>query len=502
MGFHQRGTCIGILRHFQKLLRQQTRKNFYIINNQAANVLTVKNIIENNETVRLGQNVDVYVNKKSTITYNLYKGESNPNYKEYWENLVIKYFNTTGITEIEHTAAFLSGLEGDALNTPTITLSNLELAPGVTEGVIRKAWLRKEFVPKEVHLEAIPLENLDLIKDEILAKRGNEIFELNKSTLKPFAILNSINQESQSNNAMITNQYGLVVKTYDSDVMQNWINTDWIDGENGINEISAVAVEDGKVTMDSLNLAQKVYNMLNRIAVSGGTYRDWLETVYTTGNYMERPETPVFEGGMTQWIEFEEVVSNSATENEPLGTLAGRGKTTQQKGSGKLHFKVQEPSYIIGLCAITPMVDYCQGNEWDCYLKSMDDFHKPALDGIGYQDSLNTQRAAWTKVYKKGIGWTETAPGKTVAWINYMTNFNKTFGNFATGESEEFMVLNRNYERANHNQEIGDLTTYIDPSKHNEIFADTSIDAMNFWIQTACQINVRRNISAKQIPNL
>lgn len=205
---------------------------------------------------------------------------------------------------------------------------------------------------------------------------------------------------------------------------------------------------------------------------------------------------------MTQWIEFEEVISNSATENEPLGTLAGRGKTTQQKGSGKLHFKVQEPSYIIGLCAITPMVDYCQGNEWDCYLKSIDDLHKPALDGIGYQDSLNTQRAAWTKVYKKGEGWTETAPGKTVAWVNYMTNFNKTFGNFATGESEEFMVLNRNYERANHNQEIGDLTTYIDPSKHNEIFADTSIDAMNFWIQTACQINVRRNISAKQIPNL
>ena len=77
----------------------------------------------------------------------------------------------------------------------------------------------------------------------------------------------------------------------------------------------------------------------------------------------------------------------------------------------------------------------------------MDDLHKPALDGIGYQDSLNTQRAAWTKVYKKETGWTETAPGKTVAWINYMTNFNKTFGNFATGESEEFMVLNRNYER-------------------------------------------------------
>lgn len=487
---------------FKNYFANKQEENFYIINNQAANVLTIKNIIGDNETVRLGQNVDVYVNKTSTITYNLHQGEVNPNYKKYWENLVIRYFNTSGITEIEHTAAFLSGLEGDALNVPTITLSNLELAPGVTEGVIRKIWLKANFIPNNVHLEAIPLENLDKIRDEILAKPGNQVFEVNSSKLKPFAILNSVNQESQSNNAMLTSQYGLVVKTYDSDVMQNWINTEWIDGENGINEISAVAVENGKITMDSLNLAQKVYNMLNRIAVSGGTYRDWLETVYTTGNYIERPETPVFEGGMTQWIEFEEVVSNSATENEPLGTLAGRGKTTQQKGSGRLHFKVQEPSYIIGLCAITPMVDYCQGNEWDMDLKTMDDFHKPALDGIGYQDSLNTQRAAWTKVCLAGGNWQETAPGKTVAWINYMTNFNKTFGNFASGESEEFMVLNRNYEQGEHWTTIKDLTTYIDPSKHNEIFADTAIDAMNFWIQTACEINVRRNISAKQIPNL
>ena len=88
-------------------------------------------------------------------------------------------------------------------------------------------------------------------------------------------------------------QYQLAVKTYDSDIYQNWVNTDWIDGSNGINEITAVNVADGKLTMDALNLAQKVYNMLNRIAISGGTYRDWLETVYTTGsNYFERCETP------------------------------------------------------------------------------------------------------------------------------------------------------------------------------------------------------------------
>ena len=28
-------------------------------------------------------------------------------------------------------------------------------------------------------------------------------------------------------------------------------------------------------------------------------------------------------------------------------------------------------------------------------LKTMDDLHKPALDGIGYEDSLNQYRAWW-----------------------------------------------------------------------------------------------------------
>ena len=82
-----------------------------------------------------------------------------------------------------------------------------------------------------------------------------------------------------------------------------------------------------------------------------------------------------------------------------------------------------------------------------------------------------------------------------------MTNFNRTFGNFASGESEAFMCLNRNYEQPEENT-ISDLTTYIDPAKHNEIFADTDLGSQNFWVQTAFDIKVRRNISAKQIPNI
>ena len=354
---------------------------------------------------------------------------------------------------------------------------------------------------KRTSLEKYPLENLDTIRDKILLTPGDTVFDISNESMSVAPFTNFAKRTSQGDLNTSFTQYGLCLKTYNSDLYQNWINTEWIEGVTGINEASAVDVADGTLSMDALNLAQKVYNFLNRIAVSGGTYRDWLETVYTGGNYMERCETPMFEGGVSQEIVFQEVISNSASQDEPLGTLAGRGVTTGKQKGGHIRIKVTEPCYIMCICSITPRIDYGQGNTWDTYLKTMDDWHKPALDGIGYQDSLNGERAWWTDYLSDGPLLARTAAGKTVAWINYMTNVNRTFGNFAPEMPESFMVLNRNYSM-NNNGQIEDLTTYIDPVKFNYIFADTNLDAMNFWVQTRFDIKVRRLISAKQIPNL
>lgn len=353
-----------------------------------------------------------------------------------------------------------------------------------------------------ITLENYPLENLDTIRDKILLTAGDITFDISDTAKSVAPFTNFAKRKAVNSKLNATDpQYGLCLKTYNSDLYQNWINTEWIEGVNGINEASAVDVSDGTLSMDALNLSQKVYNFLNRIAISGGTYRDWLETVYTGGNYMERCETPTFEGGVSQEIVFQEVVSNSASGDEPLGTLAGRGVTTGRQKGGHIRIKVTEPCYIMCICSITPRIDYGQGNTWDTYLETMDDWHKPALDGIGYQDSLNGERAWWTDYMTTDPDLKRTSAGKTVAWINYMTNVNRTFGNFAPGMSESFMVLNRNYS-INAGRQIEDLTTYIDPVKFNYIFADTNLDAMNFWVQTKFDIKVRRLISAKQIPNL
>ena len=92
--------------------------------------------------------------------------------------------------------------------------------------------------------------------------------------------------------------------------------------------------------------------------------------------------------------------------------------------------------------------------------------------------------------------------GKQPAWINYMTNFNKCYGEFANPDTEMFMTLNRRYEYDKVTKRIKDLTTYIDPAKFNHIFAVEDLSAQNFWVQIGLDITARRKISAKLMPNL
>jgi hypothetical protein len=292
-------------------------------------------------------------------------------------------------------------------------------------------------------------------------------------------------------------------------MFNNWMNSEWLDGTNGINEITAVSTEGDSFSIDSLNIAQKVYNMLNRIAISGGSYDDWLAAVYT-GDRAKAVESPQYCGSLIKELAFQEVISNSATDDEPLGSLAGRGKLTGKNKGGKMTIDIDEPSYIMGIVSLTPRVDYSNGNKFDVNLKTLDDLHKPQLDGIGFQDLITTQMAwsdsVWNDTTKEE---TVYSAGKQPAWLNYMTDVNKCYGNFASkvgdehnGNGQQWMTLNRDYNINPETGNITDLTTYIDPSKFNEIFADSDLTAQNFWVQIQKNITVRRKMSAKIIPNL
>lgn len=336
------------------------------------------------------------------------------------------------------------------------------------------------------------LEEIDQMRETILQKGKVQYNAYDENTFIQDIFKSQIDFTGDTSTEVPNSIYpmtGLLLKTYQSDINTNWVNTEWIDGETGINAITAIDTSSGSFTLDTLNLAKKVYTMLNRIAISDGSYNAWIQTVYTSGG-LNHIETPLYLGGSSLEIEFQEVINNSGTEDQPLGTLAGRGVATSHKG-GNIVFKADEPGYILCISSITPRVDYFQGNEWDMYLESIDDLHKPQLDGIGFQDRLYEFVNGSCPLHERSL-----SIGKQPAWIEYMTNVNKTYGNFALIENEGWMCLNRIFG------DIDTYTTYVFPHLYNNIFADTSITSQNFWVQIAFNMKPRRVMSAKVIPNI
>lgn len=354
------------------------------------------------------------------------------------------------------------------------------------------------------------LSEINAMRIKLLAQPYNTpyVIDTNETTAPYNLALRYVNTEEEPPlKPLMSIQYsqeGLALKCYKSDLFNNWLDTEWVTGPNGINEITAISAAGGQVMVDEINLKSKVYTMLYRIGISGGTYDDYLDAVW--GHQRRKGVTnPIYHGGLIQNLVFQEVIASAETPGQPLGTLAGRGRIGQFRKGGKIIIKIDEPGIIMGMVTITPNIGYSQGNDWDVNLKNMDQFHKPSLDEIGFQD-LITDQMAWFDTKVIGANDLEfKSAGKQPAWINYMTAVNKNYGHFAEQNNSMFMTLNRRYESAwgeDNLPYIGDLTTYIDPSKFNHIFANTAIDAQNFWVQIAMDITVRRKMSAKIIPNL
>ena len=88
------------------------------------------------------------------------------------------------------------------------------------------------------------LKLLDQIRDVILHKKGNETLVLAEGNLD---VSNNGSTELKNMfNDLITSQSnrlgGMLLKTYDSDIFNNWVKTDWIDGAGGITEITSIDI--------------------------------------------------------------------------------------------------------------------------------------------------------------------------------------------------------------------------------------------------------------------
>jgi len=339
------------------------------------------------------------------------------------------------------------------------------------------------------------LTNIDDVRHEVLSFNQTTPYSINSANLAPYKYLFESGMPDMPN--ILCSQEGLGIKTHISDINNNWVDTTYM---SNVASASAVSTVGNQFTIDSFLLAEKLYQVLLRVAVSGGTVDDWMDATYGM-KPSGKMEMPMFIGGMSEEVQFQAKYSMAATEGQPLATLAGTGGLGGNRKGGYVRInEVKEPSTLMVIASLTPRVVYTQGNKWSLNLSSVDDLFKPKLNGIGFED-LQTETLAWWDVKHNGTTWVKKSAGKRPAWQNYRTAVHKAFGNFAIPNNIMYMTLARRYEY-DETTGIQDLTSYVDPNKFNFIFAEADLSAMNFWVQIECDLQLQRQVAARVMPNL
>lgn len=297
---------------------------------------------------------------------------------------------------------------------------------------------------------------------------------------------------------------GLPCRTYLPDYFSNFINAA---GYQSYQQQSRIVVgDDGGtsfITNDQLVLNEKMTKLLGRAWLSGGRYSEYLRTQFGQEGVPDC-DIPQYCGSTSVEVVFDEVVSTaetSETNNGPLGSLGGRGHA-RMFGRTRV-FKPREYGIMMSIASIVPRADYADQFSRDWLVRNLTDLYVPALDAIGMQDVTDGEFSFGVTPVNLASKDSPFNVGlfKHPAWMEYMTDVNRNFGDFAGNLS--YWVLNRPLHGASANP-AGSLyaTSYVAPAQWNNVFADTSSTAQNFLVQIGYNALYNRPISKQVMPTL
>lgn len=289
----------------------------------------------------------------------------------------------------------------------------------------------------------------------------------------------------------------------------------------------------GYITVDQIRMANKMQRFLELTLLGGTRYADWVRSAFVE-TIDDRLDQPIFLGATSTYLDFEDVVSTSASKPDGsssatgLGDIGGRGYSQMRGKNSSYH--VKEHGYFMVLMTIIPEIDYYQGVRKMWSKLQMSDIYVPQLDGLGFQDVSMSELCAVPSVTGRpnagapgsytespdiwnglaGVGNAKdpftVSIGKQPAWYEYMTSFNELHGQFV--ESLRFWTLSRDHfvkrwiPAADTYQTMASWIPYYWPVDFNYLFADNSVDAENFYIQSRFNAVFRRQMSKNIRPSI
>lgn len=297
---------------------------------------------------------------------------------------------------------------------------------------------------------------------------------------------------------------------------------------------SVVDTSSGSFSIDTLRMQNKVQQLIDILDLTGGRFSDWVRALWSV-NIKGDVDKPIYIGSFSQNISTTDIVSPSTTAGSTAGSQTGFA-AGGMSNTRKITFNSDIYGTICCVFTYTPIVMYSNLFKREDLKTSFQDVYNPRMAQLGYQGVPHSVLSAeystlllydgagappisfdssgyalpFIRRYNNGSDEMNQLVGKQVAWAEYMSDIDEARGLFATNQSLEYWVLNRDYNYRkdfDHNsfyvrENAFDGSTYVDPAKWQNLFADVEPNAQNFRQFYKFNVFVKRPIPKRTLGRL
>lgn len=344
---------------------------------------------------------------------------------------------------------------------------------------------------------------------------------------------------------------GLFVRPYRMDLNRGLMNVDTSDYK------AIIDTSGGNTSIENVRFQNRLQETIDLIDVGNGRFSDWTKTIWTI-DVKGKLNKPVYLGSRSEIIYSADVIATAGTENTELGQQAGFAVGKINKGR-RISFNSDQYGVLVCIFSLTPEVNYSEGFEASDLRTTFLDVYQPQFANVGFVEVPQKELYPFpmiSKLYKymkysdvwgdftsdpervssvdyigklwiaSDISHNEAGEytynnvvGRRLAFADYMTDVDRSYGLFSEGQSLSSWVLNRTYQQTENNYlypaitESGEYgyfsaetnyggSTYIDPFAFNELFADTKANAQNFRLFCKFDILAKRAIPKRVPPHM
>lgn len=315
---------------------------------------------------------------------------------------------------------------------------------------------------------------------------------------------------------------GLFSALFEPDYFSNLLSNDV-----GTVKSNITVSEDGTVSMHEVYFQNKLQKLIDRFDVSGGVFSKWMRTVWGT-NPNRRVDVPEIIGSVTSMINANNITTVANTyqdttgDGSAVGQLAGQINQHDNRWRDKnrkfqFDYHAREEGILMAVVTLIPCVDYDQGIDPDLLRTTFADDYKPQFAQLGFQDIPMDHYSVMPQLqYNSSSNSIQTVPGqcpqdsgvsvgKQVAWLDMMTDWNRSYGEFSTSGMYETWTLKRRFWKRATGADVPQsriaITRYIDPVEFQYPFVMQTIEDPNFFLQVGFDIRAVRPIIKQVMPS-